>query len=105
MQVDIYIVQRDAEYFTDPLAFRPERFLKDAAPINRFAYIPFSAGIRNCIGQRYAMLELKVSLRRLVRALEFKEVPGFQLQLKPEVVTKSANGVYLRILKRDQAHY
>lgn len=102
MHVNIYLVQRDPDYFTDPLAFRPERFLKDAAPINRFAYIPFSAGIRNCIGSRYAMLELKVSLRRLVRALEFKEVPGFQVQLRPEVVTKSANGVEMRIFKRAQ---
>ena len=44
-----YHIQRDASYFTDPDAFIPERF--NTKQIN-YSFVPFSAGPRNCIGQK-----------------------------------------------------
>lgn len=54
--------------FTDPLKFDPERFT-EAGQANRgpYDYIPFSAGNRNCIGQKFAMLEMKTMISTLVR--------------------------------------
>lgn len=46
----IYLIQRNPEYYPEPLKFKPERFENINLP-NPYAYIPFSAGPRNCIGR------------------------------------------------------
>lgn len=50
-----YVTQRDARFFPEPERFDPGRFEKPAHP--RFAYFPFSAGPRVCLGQGFAMME------------------------------------------------
>ena len=68
--VPILSIHQDPKYYPNPTQFKPERF----SPENKlnsahhpYAYIPFSAGPRNCIGQKYAMLELKYVLSSLLR--------------------------------------
>lgn len=101
MTVNAFRVHREPTHFPDPESFRPERFLKDAASIHPFAHIAFSAGPRNCIGSRFAMLELKCSVSRLVEAFEFHAVPDFELHLVHELVLKSRTGIMVRLHKRN----
>lgn len=60
---------RQEELFPEPNTFKPERFEMDYTANKRspYAFIPFSAGPRNCIGQKFAMLEIKTVLANVLR--------------------------------------
>jgi cytochrome P450 len=66
----IYIrgIHRRADYFPDPLAFRPERMLPEARKARpRHHYLPFGAGPRVCIGSHFALLEAQLCLATMIR--------------------------------------
>ena len=65
-----------ADLWPEPLAFKPERFVSGAAEYNTFAYLPFIAGPRNCLGQHLALLEGRIVLGTLMKRFKFKCVRG-----------------------------
>lgn len=63
-----WLIQRDARWFPDPLAFRPERWTPEMErALPRFAYFPFGAGPRKCIGESFAWMEAVLVLAVLAR--------------------------------------
>jgi cytochrome P450 len=67
------MVHRDEKYYPDPEKLIPERFLlENSKDRHAYAYIPFSAGRRNCVGQRFAIIEEKVLLASILRKFELK---------------------------------
>ena len=60
--IPIAHVHQLPEYWPEPNEFRPERFINGVAPENAYAFLPFGAGPHNCIGERLAMLELRVAI-------------------------------------------
>ena len=65
-----YLAHRRAEYWPDPTAFRPERFL-DGAP-EPFSWLPFGGGTRRCAGAAFATMELKAVLGEVVAAVDLR---------------------------------
>eukprot|EP00193_Tetraselmis_chui_P017596 CAMPEP_0177795416 /NCGR_PEP_ID=MMETSP0491_2-20121128/26220_1 /TAXON_ID=63592 /ORGANISM="Tetraselmis chuii, Strain PLY429" /LENGTH=524 /DNA_ID=CAMNT_0019318243 /DNA_START=73 /DNA_END=1647 /DNA_ORIENTATION=+ len=94
----------DAANFTDPDAFRPERFLKDSPAYEKphpYAYIPFGGGARACIGERFAVEEMKLTLVTILRRFRFELSPGqVPLRMGKGVTQSPEEGVYGRIHRR-----
>ncbi|XP_045492135.1 cytochrome P450 4d2-like [Colias croceus] len=99
--VDIIHMQRSPALYENPMEFRPERFTEAAAMSgkNAFSWLAFSAGPRNCIGQKFAMMELKITLAGIIK--NFKVLPvDMEPQLCSDLILRSENGVQIKLRPR-----
>lgn len=102
MILPLHLLHRHPDHWTDPEEFRPERWLDDSSDRHKFAFLPFSAGGRNCIGQRFAELEVKLILSVLVRRFRFRFVdPDQSITFTTFISMKSKPMVRLRVSQRD----
>ncbi|HWO19894.1 MAG TPA: cytochrome P450 [Kofleriaceae bacterium] len=91
----VYIrgIHRRAEYFPDPLAFRPERMLPEAKKARpRHHYLPFGAGPRVCIGSHFALLEAQLCLATMVQHARLR-VLATQVAPEPLVTLRPRGGL------------
>ncbi|XP_054570890.1 cytochrome P450 3A12 isoform X2 [Eptesicus fuscus] len=83
VMVPSFILQRDAAYWSEPEEFRPERFSKkNQDSINPYTYMPFGSGPRNCIGMRFAIMNMKLAIVRVLQNFSFKPCKETQIPLK-----------------------
>ncbi|KAF0767926.1 cytochrome P450 4C1-like [Aphis craccivora] len=98
-------LQSSPLYYTNSEKFNPDNFLPDVCG-NRhsYAYIPFGAGLRNCIGMKYAMLQIKTVISTLVRKIKFSPSDRCptpeDLRLMFLMTLKLVDGCYVKIEPR-----
>jgi len=70
-----YVLGRHPKLWENPLVFDPDRFNK---PHHPFAWVPFGAGRRSCVGMRVALLETKILLVKLLKTFKLKNNPDYK---------------------------
>jgi cytochrome P450 len=96
-----YLLHRHPRYWKDPGAFRPERF--DAAHESerpRFAYMPFAAGPRHCIGETLALYEMYMHLYKVARRYRLTYVPDRPLELEAHINLRTKYPLLMKLESR-----
>jgi cytochrome P450 family 3 subfamily A len=96
----IYTLHHDPKAWPEPEKFDPERFRGPAKESRHpFQFLPFGEGPRNCIGKRFALMEVKITLVNILSKYKFVRSPETQvpLQMIPGITLIPKDGVFLRI--------
>lgn len=89
-----YILHRHPAFWEEPERFLPERFLPERKEgRHRFAYLPFGAGQRQCVGNGYTLTLLTTALATLVQHHQLRLAPGYQLVIMSGSTHRPRNGV------------
>ena len=96
-----WVIQRHEQHWSEPNAFRPERFLSDANAEDRHwardAFLPYGLGPRKCPGAAFAQQEALLVLAELVRRFEVLPDPAHEPELVARLTLRSRNGIRVRL--------
>ena len=98
--VPVYYLHRDPEAWPDPDKFDPERFRSPAKDTRHpYQFMPFGIGPRSCIGMRFALMEVKITLVKFMLKYRFVQSPETQVPLAilPGATLTPRDGVHVRI--------
>jgi cytochrome P450 len=98
-----WLTQRDARFFPDPEAFDPERWREDpvrSGKVPRFAYFPFGAGPRVCVGASFAMMEAMLLLAMIMQRFHLDLVPGHPVEPLASVTLRPKHGIRVVVRRR-----
>lgn len=81
--IPIFSFHHNPEYFPNPDQFDPERFNdENRATMNSAHYIPFGSGPRTCIGNRFAVMEVKIILYYMIKTFRFQVAPNTEIPMR-----------------------
>jgi cytochrome P450 len=95
-----YVTHHMPELFPEPECFRPDRWLQ-AAP-SPYAYLPFGAGPRMCLGAPFATLMLKVALPMILQRFRLTVVPGARIDRRSTLTLGPRFGIPMLIENQDR---
>jgi cytochrome P450 len=96
-----WVLHRHRRLWDDPDAFDPDRFMPERrGATDRFAYLPFGAGPRVCIGSSFALQEATIVLASVVRAARLELVEGHEVRPLHRVTLRPQGGLPMRLRLR-----
>lgn len=108
LTVLINVTHTNEKYYSNPEEFIPERWLAntpescDGFKSEPFAYIPFSSGSRNCIGQHLAAIEGKILLGLLIKTFDFKIPENYIFKLVQGVVFEPIDPLLVTFTQKEK---
>jgi unspecific monooxygenase len=101
VMISPWVLHRHRRLWTDPDAFNPSRFLGDAPSAHRFAYMPFGAGPRICIGAQLALTEACLVLAMMIQRFEVALADARPVLPMAVIVTQPDHAAPFRLRPRD----
>ena len=96
------LVNTDCRQWKDAKAFIPERFLDKMVKRHAYSWIPFSAGYRNCVGQRFAQMEMTIVVAYLFKFFKIESLQETEdLGIMPNLIIRPKEGVRVRLSMRE----
>jgi cytochrome P450 len=96
-----YLLHRHPRFWPEPDAFRPERFApENEATRPRFAYMPFAAGPRHCIGESFALYEMLMHLYKVARHYRLTYLPTEPVEVEAQINLRTKKPLYMRLERR-----
>ena len=95
-----WAIHRLPEFWSDPLAFDPDRWLTEDPRRAHGSYIPFSMGQRKCIGDTFATVEAQLILTTVMQRVHLSLVPGQTFEPEPVITLRPRGGVHVVATKR-----
>lgn len=101
VHISVFALHRNVSLWGNPNAFDPDRFAPDQVKTrSRYAFMPFGAGPRVCIGAGFAMIEAVIILATIARAFSFQPLAGHRPKPVAKVTLRPTGGMPLLIAKR-----
>ncbi len=89
-----YVTHRNAEFFPDPEAFKPERWIEGfEKSLPDYAYFPFSAGPRVCIGNTFSEMEGMILLSTILAKVDFAKAADYKVEIYASLTMRPKNGL------------
>ena len=96
-----WTVHRHPGLWPNPEGFDPERFSAERSVGRpRYAFIPFGGGPRTCIGNHFAIMELKILIAMIARRYLLTLQPGGDPELEPGITLRPKGGIPVRLARR-----
>jgi enediyne biosynthesis protein E7 len=96
-----YVVQRDPQHWPEPDEFRPDRFGAGAeSAAHRFAFIPFSAGPRHCVGETFATYEMAIHIYQAARRFRLRCAHAGPREMEARINLRMRDDVLMSVERR-----
>lgn len=97
-----YYLHRHPDFWEEPESFKPDRFsAEEVKKRHKFAFIPFSAGPRRCIGDYFSIVEMQIHLGTMAQKFKLEYVADeLGVELDPQVNLRSKNSIMMKLIKR-----
>ncbi len=102
--LSIYHLHRNPQYHAEPDRFDPERFRRPSTTgPERFAYLPFGAGPRQCVGMKSAQAQVRLIVAEIVRRVDFRLHPSEEGRMDPLFTLRPKTGIQLMVRRRAES--